>query len=225
MSLSWVPLESNPDVMSSFLHELGLSSEYKLVDVYGFSQELIDMLPQPVYALILLYPLSKVSIDNAADKQSQGDQVDNSNVYFMKQTIQNACGTIALLHSVGNVIDRVSIKEDSPLDKFYKTTANLPPNERGLAVEKSRDIAEVHEHEAHSGQTEAPDAVANIDNHFVAFVEKNGRLYELDGRRSGPVDHGPSSPDTFSKDVAALCQRIVAQTDEPVFSAVALVKD
>lgn len=31
--------------------------------------------------------------------------------------------------------------------------------------------------------------------HFICFVPINGRLYELDGLKPFPVDHGPIDPD------------------------------
>ena len=49
------------------------------------------------------------------------------------------------------------------------------------------------------GQTSAPGREDSVDYHFVAFVEVAGGLYELDGRKSGPILKGASSPDTFLK--------------------------
>lgn len=219
--LNWVTLESNPDVMTNCLHSLGLSSEFKIVDVYGFTEELIDMIPGPAFAIIFLYPISKVSL--APDDTPPIDP--KSGVYFLKQTISNACGTIALIHAVANSADRLKFKKDSPIEEFLIKTANMTPEERGLEVEKSRSIADVHEQQAAHGQTAPPDPDCQTDFHFVAFVEKNGRLYELDGRKSGPIDHGPSSPETFHRDVGAFCQKIISQTDEPNFSALALVQE
>ena len=33
--------------------------------------------------------------------------------------------------------------------------------------------------------------------HFVALVQKAGRLLELDGNKPFPIDHGASSPETL----------------------------
>lgn len=35
------------------------------------------------------------------------------------------------------------------------------------------------------------------ESHFIAFIPKNGRIYELDGFKSCPVDHGACSEEEF----------------------------
>ena len=37
-----------------------------------------------------------------------------------------------------------------------------------------------------------------MDFHFIAFVENNGHLFELDGRKAGPVDCGKIEGDFLS---------------------------
>ena len=36
-----------------------------------------------------------------------------------------------------------------------------------------------------------------MDYHFIAFVEKDGILYDLDGRKPAPVNCGPTCKETF----------------------------
>ncbi len=44
---------------------------------------------------------------------------------------------------------------------------------------------------AQQGATAAPAADEEVDLHFIAFVQREGSLYELDGRKAGPINHGP----------------------------------
>ncbi|KAI1301923.1 Ubiquitin carboxyl-terminal hydrolase isozyme L3 [Halotydeus destructor] len=213
----WLPLESNPDVMTKFLTDLGLPEPWAVVDVLGFDDDLLAILPQPVAALILLFPVSKV------ERKEEGDESLIGKVYWMKQTIRNACGTIALLHSVGNNTDKIQLTEGSLLRKFFDNTSNLDPQDIGKQLENNTDISSTHETHAQEGQTSAPDISEEIDFHFVAFVERNGHLYQLDGCKKGPIDHGQSTPESFLKDAAAVCRQIVSQNPDCLnFTAVAL---
>lgn len=44
---------------------------------------------------------------------------------------------------------------------------------------------------------QAPSADTAVNLHFIAFVEKDGCLYELDGRKDSPINHGKTTPDTL----------------------------
>lgn len=205
--------------MSDFLHKMGLSQEWGVVDVIGFDDELLQFLPQPVVALILLYPVSKVQCDGDGLETVPGD------VYFMKQTIGNACGTIALLHAVGNSLEQLSLEPESVLQRFFKKTAEMSPEERGHELETSSEISQTHESSAQAGQTAAPDLTDDVDYHFVAFVHKNGILYQMDGRKCGPIAHGTTSADTLLQDAAVVCKKTMTQNPECLnFTAVALTK-
>ena len=59
---------------------------------------------------------------------------------------------------------------------------------------------------AREGVTSTPSVDEKIDLHFVAFVQHDGKLYELDGRRAGPICHSSCSKSTFLTDVARVIQ-------------------
>ena len=81
----------------------------------------------------------------------------------------------------------------------------------------------VHHISAEEGQTSAPEANADINYHFVALVEKNGVLYELDGRKDKPRSHGKTSDQTFLSDAARVCRQFMARDPNNLnFTVVAL---
>ncbi|XP_018369922.1 PREDICTED: ubiquitin carboxyl-terminal hydrolase isozyme L3-like [Trachymyrmex cornetzi] len=222
--MAWVPLESNPEVMTKFLHKLGVPKKWSILDVYGLESELLAIIPRPVLAVILLYPISskieKTKEEQAEAKDSKNDAVES--VYHIKQSISNACGTIALLHSVANNLDVIQL-EDGFFKKFLEETKGLSYIERGERLEKAQDIIDTHMESAQEGQTEAPAEDVEVYHHFVAFVHKDGSLYELDGRKCAPINHGSTTPETLLDDAARVCKEYMEHDPNEVrFTVVAL---
>ncbi|XP_071698521.1 ubiquitin carboxyl-terminal hydrolase 3-like [Rutidosis leptorrhynchoides] len=219
----WLPLEANPDVMNQFLWGLGLPpGEAECNDIYGFDEELLEMVPKPVLAVLFLYPITPESEQERLKQDSIIKQGSYDGVYFMRQTVGNACGTIGLLHAIGNIKSEIKLVEDSFLDRFYKFTANMDPMERALYLENDREMEVAHSDAVAAGETEASD---NVNDHFICFACVNGQLYELDGRKSAPVSHGPSSPSTVLQDAANAIKGIIAKNPNSVnFNAIAISK-
>jgi ubiquitin carboxyl-terminal hydrolase L3 len=63
------------------------------------------MIPTPVEAIIFLFPITE-AYEKFKDEEeahlTKCEQSISPNVVFFKQTIANACGMIALLHSVAS---------------------------------------------------------------------------------------------------------------------------
>uniref|UniRef100_A0A3Q1GBJ1 Ubiquitin carboxyl-terminal hydrolase n=1 Tax=Acanthochromis polyacanthus TaxID=80966 RepID=A0A3Q1GBJ1_9TELE len=153
-----------------------------------------------------------------ADKVSEG-----SEVYFLKQTVVNSCGTIALLHAVANNKSELSFDNDSALKKFLDDTANMSPDDRAKHLEKNQAIREAHNEVAVQGQCR-PEA-DKVNFHFIAFVNVDGQLYELDGKMNGVVKHGVTKEDSFITDAAEVCRGFMErERGEVRFSAVALCR-
>uniref|UniRef100_A0A803PMP4 Ubiquitin carboxyl-terminal hydrolase n=1 Tax=Cannabis sativa TaxID=3483 RepID=A0A803PMP4_CANSA len=150
----WLPLEANPDVMNQFLWGLGVpDTEAECYDVYGFDQELLEMVPKPVLAVLFLYPITSQSEE---ERMLQANEIKepHGKVYFMKQTVGNACGTIGLLHAVANITSEIKLNDGSFLDKFYKSTASMDPLERARYLENDREMEVAHSIAATAGETE-----------------------------------------------------------------------
>lgn len=132
----------------------------------------------------------------------------------MKQTISNACGTVAMIHAVANNLDSIQLTEGSFLKKFLDDTAIKSPEERAVALEGDDGICSTHDQVAKDGQTSAPNLDDKVDYHYVAFVENGGYLFELDGRKSSAINLGETTKENFLKNAAKECQEYMARDPE-----------
>ena len=73
--------------------------------------------------------------------------------------------------------------------------------------------------------TTAPTAQieTDVNTHFICFTEVNGSIYELDGRKASPINHGPSSPETLLSDACRVVKGFMERDEgEHRFTIVAL---
>ena len=57
----WIPLEGNPEVLDAFAQRLGVSQDWAFSDVYSLDAELVAMVPKPVSAVLMVYPITDKS--------------------------------------------------------------------------------------------------------------------------------------------------------------------
>jgi len=216
------------------------------MDVFGLDDELLAFVPAPVLAVILLYPLTDESEARRLEELEQEpstrmDSVPDS-LFYMKQTIGNACGTIALMHCLANVCapagaaaeeggeaeEMVARQAGSFLDTFLGETAGMTPEAIGEHLEAGRGCAgslhEMHGEAAQDGVTRPPGVDEEINLHFVAFVEKDGHVWELDGRRAGPIRRGAVDGQGLMRSVARVVREeyVEKANGDPSFSLMAL---
>jgi len=201
MPSRWAPIESNPEVLSEWATAVGLPNELvEFSEVYGLDPDLLNLVPKPVEAVLLVFPITKEfdKIRNSEDERLQKDGQPHLDptLFYVKQTIPNACGTIALLHSIYN--SPLPVEPMSALQKFQDEGIAMTPEQRAKLLEETDLFATAHEAAAAGGQSAMP-ANLDTDYHFIAFVQapdaqdpEKHRIVELDGRRSGPVDLGES---------------------------------
>lgn len=182
--------------MTRLAHELGLSEKLQFHEVYSLTEpSLLEFLPRPAHALLLVFPVTatyeKFREEEDASKPNYSGSGPEEPVLWFKQTIRNACGLIGLLHIITNGEAREQIVAGSALEKMLKEAVSLDPVKRADLLYQSQSLEAAHSTAAATGDSRAPDANANVDLHFVAFVkDKNNDLWELDGRRKGPLNRG-----------------------------------
>ena len=193
-----VPLESDPEIFSSLSYKLGLSPILAYHDVFSITEpDLLALIPQPVYAVIMLFPLGKnyESYRKQTDENKEYNNNNLANVKWYKQTLGNGCGFYAILHAISNILDDFIIQDlilRRNLLSYLKSGISV--DEISKLVENLEENVDLGSNYSH-GQTQAPSSDDDIYIHFVTFIKgKDNHLYELDGRRKGPIDLGNSTP-------------------------------
>ena len=208
----------------------------------------------PVYGVIFLFkfptdtPYRRATdpIDGTFDPSAS----ENPSFFFAHQTIQNACGTQALLsillnkeNNLASVTDSTSAPSDpsdprvdvgTTLRAFKDFTLAFPPALRGESLSNSSPIRAAHNAFARASPfvSEAPrDTAADAEDvfHFIAYTPAHGTLYELDGLQEYPISHGPCTSDTktFAARVVPVLRRRVEryQAGEIRFNLLAVTRD
>lgn len=196
MSKRVIPLESNPDIFNELAYKIGLSPILQFQDLYSLTDpDLLAFVPQPVYALILLFPLTKSyeAYREGLDTKSAAHRAPRDVAWF-QQTIGNACGLYALLHVLANLPRDLIVRGLLVANLLAQLTPHTSDAETARLIENLEGAIQLDSNYGARGQTEAPPAATECELHFIAFIRSphNNHVYELDGRRTGPVDLGVS---------------------------------
>ncbi|XP_061095109.1 ubiquitin carboxyl-terminal hydrolase isozyme L5 isoform X2 [Conger conger] len=118
-----------------------------------------------------------------------------------------------------------SIVQDSRLDHIF-----FAKQMKGLALSNSEVIRQVHNSFARQQMFEfdAKSSAKDEDAfHFVSYVPVNGRLYELDGLREGPIDLGVCNQDDWISAVRPVIEKRIQKYSEGEirFNLMAIVSD
>lgn len=183
--------------MNTLAYKLGLSRDLEFHDIYSLTDpDLISLIPRPVLALLVIIPIAPAwHADRISEDENKpfytGSGPDEPVIWF-QQTIGHACGSIGLLHCLLNGPAKEFILPDSTLSKLREQAIPLKMTERAQLLYDSKELEEAHQSVAEMGDTAAPSAEEGdkLSGHFVAFVKEDGRLWELEGNRKGPIDRG-----------------------------------
>ncbi|KAJ5159238.1 uncharacterized protein N7500_008889 [Penicillium coprophilum] len=200
---TFIPLENNPEVHRHLCKNLGVSPSLTFHDILSTTPEMLSWIPRPVNALILLcdkpiYLAARSSVEHSIPEYL-GSGADEP-VLWMKQTIGHACGLMALLHVVVNLENGKYVTAGSELEKIVKLAVELGPVERARLLYDSRFLEEAHMDAASEGCSIVPLPQEECGFHFIAFVKKDGKVWELNGGMNGPLLRGELEGDLLGEE-------------------------
>ena len=246
----WLPLESNPELFTEFAHCVGLQSSWRWVDVLGLDDDLLEMVPLPCVAVILLFPCTpRIYAARALEERETRAAAKTGHCpppcVFLKQHAEfgNACGTIASVHALSNtrhLTQGAGSGGSGGLDDFCNSTRGQDADQRGRALLACPALKSASDGAASmpAAQTALPDRHGpDLDHHFCTLrrvlpeaaqgSEHGGRLVELDGTKWAPVDHGPcAEPGDLLRDAAAVVREkfMALEPDSIEFTLMALCR-
>lgn len=94
-------------MINKYLAKLGFPvTMYEAVEVMSTDDWALDMVPKPVVGVLMLFPIKDASEAHKAAEDARikaEGQTLAPEVWYTKQTVGNACGTIGLVHIAANV--------------------------------------------------------------------------------------------------------------------------
>ena len=219
---NWCLIESDPGVFTELIQKFGVTG-LQVEELWSLDKENFAEL-KPVYGLVFLF---KWTPDNdPAGSVVQDSRLDS--IFFARQVINNACATQAIMSVLMNIEDS-GVTLGTTLQEFKEFCGALDSETKGLALSNSDQIRSVHNSFARQTLFEFDSKKADKDDdvfHFVSFVPINGRIYELDGLKSGPVDHGPAGEDWTDAVRPVIEARMMKYTQGEIhFNLMAVIQD
>ncbi|OJJ45714.1 hypothetical protein ASPZODRAFT_68434 [Penicilliopsis zonata CBS 506.65] len=230
MDGGWSTIESDEGVFTSLIETLGVK-DVQFEEIISLDADSIRSLSP--YGVIFLFKWTNdrsSSPSHPPDGSYDTTAVD-SGLFFAAQTIQNACGTQAILSVI---LNQESIDLGAELSSFKDFTTGFPPSLRGDALSNSEPIRVAHNAFARASpfadetaRPPRPDEESADVYHFIAYTPVNGTLYELDGLQPHPISHGECDLESFPDRVIEVLARRIARYPEGEirFNLMAVVRD
>lgn len=226
-----VLVESDAGVFTFLLDNLGVKG-VQFVELVDLDPTILKQFT-PVYGVIFLfkYPTGEKRNESGEANDGQFDYAAADDLFFAAQTIQNACGTQALLSCLFNQDAQPDVDIGDKLREFKDFTRGFPAEFKGEALSNSELIRGVHNSFAKSSpfvdETQHMATEEGDVYHFIAYTSINNILYELDGLQPAPISHGPCTFEEFPEKVIPVLQRRINRypADEIRFNLLAMVRD
>ncbi|KAL4806231.1 putative ubiquitin carboxyl-terminal hydrolase isozyme L3 [Aspergillus unguis] len=191
---TFIPLENNPEVLKLLCENLQVSRNLAFHDILSTSPEFLQECSfRPCHATIVLadrviYQAARSAVEPTIPEYQHCGP--NESVLWMKQTIGHACGLMALLHIVFNLEDGQYIHPGTAIDTLRQQAIPLKPTERAQLLYNSSFLEGAHMDAASRGSSNVPSPRDDNRHHFLAFVQKDREVWELNGGMNGPLLRG-----------------------------------
>lgn len=219
-------MESNPDIFNELMTAIGVEGQ-TTDDIFDLDSP--QFLPEKLLAVIFLFP-SKIA--RVIPEGVEGSEEVANKCFFLNQVdaLDDACGTIALVHALANSRAQLTLQEGSALaDYIAVAQSKASALERGTALATHPAISQAHFKLSQEGQTAPTEEGVSSGHHFVCLLNVDGHLVELDGMTPGPRVHQklppqePEQPNPFAVAALELIKKTIAlNPDAPDISAIHL---
>lgn len=223
MSGEWCLIESDPGVFSALIRDFGVRG-IQVEEIFTLDKSSFEH-HKPIHGLIFLFKCIEDS--DPEGSVVQDDRLDK--IFFAKQVITNACATQAIVNILLNV-KHDDVKLGSTMSDFKDFTQAFDSVNKGLALSNSDVIRGVHNSFSRQQIFEFDNSMMPKDQdayHFIGYMPIGGRLYELDGIKAGPVDHGAiGEKDWLDLALSVIQRRIAKYKDGEIhFNLLAIASD
>ncbi|XP_043277491.1 ubiquitin carboxyl-terminal hydrolase isozyme L5 [Venturia canescens] len=221
---NWCLIESDPGVFTELIREFGATGA-QVEELWSLDDDQFDNL-KPIHGLIFLFKW--VQDDEPAGTLVQDNRLDK--IFFAKQVINNACATQAIVSVLLNC-KHPDISLGPNLQALKNFCQGFDAGISGLALSNSNVIRKVHNSFSRQTLFEWDCSKSSKDEdvfHFVSYLPIDGRLYELDGLKEGPMDLGPCPPgDQWVQAAKPIIQKRINKYNEGEihFNLMAIVSD
>eukprot|EP00796_Vickermania_ingenoplastis_P007376 gene7376-5191_t len=201
---SWCLIESDPAVFSELIEKIGVKG-LQVEELIALDAAALEQYTK-VYGLIFLHKWDPSRRGAGSPTTSEA----GGSIYFAKQEVENACATVALVNLLCN---HPEIELGEAMHNFLSFTQDLDPYLRGTQIAEYEPFRTAHNSFASPHFVEAPPNPKQPGDayHFVAYVYRNGSIWELDGLKDGPVPLAEATEEDLLSTLVGVVERRVQE--------------